>query len=170
MTSLSRQTTAMVILALLAGAGVGYAFGRERVEAELAQQYRQFRAEYANLAWKARDPVGWRRDSAEWAKRAAAHVTGGLIREIQWEQTESPCAVTFVIPDTTYRWARLFSAQAKGLDAMHYGVGFAFKRTGFQEGDSVRVVIPNTSCQTTYFSGSLSPGWANGPPQLEVRQ
>jgi hypothetical protein len=169
MTMLSRHTTAMVLLALLAGGGVGYVIGRERVAAEVARHYRRFEAEYMNLAWKARDPVGWRRDSAMWAKRAAAHVPGRLIREIQREQTESHCAVTFLIPDTTYRWARLFSAQGKGLDGAYYGVGYAFKRTGFQEGDSVRVVIPNTSCQTTYFSFGLSPGWANGPPQLDVR-
>ena len=169
MTNRALGTKWLIVLCVLSGAGLGYVCGRERADWEAMRRYQGFLAEYQSLARKLRDPAGWLRDSAAWAALEAKHPYGGLITEIKREQAENHCAVTFLIPDTNYRWARLFYARARNLTDTYDGVGYAFKASGFQQGDSIRVVIPRTSCQTTYFAQGLSPGWAAGPPHLDVR-
>jgi hypothetical protein len=163
------STRWIVALALVAGAGMGYLGGRERADAEVARQYGQFRAAYLELRRKAENPEAWRRDSAEFALRETRAAPRRLPLELKREQVMNHCAVTFLITDSTLTWARLFYVQAKDLDGREYGRGYLYRDKGFQSGDSVTVVVPETSCQTSYFSFGFNLGGVPVPLRLDVR-
>ena len=136
---------------------------------KLHRQYGQFRASYLELRRKADNPEKWRRDSAEFAARDARATPRRLPRELKREQVMNHCAVTFLITDSSLTWARLFYAQAKDLDGREYGRGYSYRPRGFNPGDSVTVVVPETSCQTSYFSFGFNLGGVPVPLRLDVR-
>lgn len=147
-------TWLLVGLALLAGGAAGVLAGRHWAAWSARAAWHRARRNVVDVAARAHDPAGWRRDSAARAAREAAAFAAFARRgrevplEVRREQVSRHCALSYAIRDTAYRGATLFHVRAE--NARRVGVtlaeAWAYRPGGWGPGDTVTVVVPDVWC------------------------
>jgi hypothetical protein len=152
-----RTTLAIIslLLALTLGVLIGITADQYFRLRTFRDYFRQQRRYAARFGTRARDPKQWVQDSARmaaWERIARDQV---MPREIARFQAMMHCAVSFQFRDTLARHMQLMNAKAWDRNAPGVTVaeGWTFKPGGFQQGDTVTVVLPNVWCGDLVIGG-----------------
>jgi hypothetical protein len=98
-----------------------------------------------------RDPEQFRKDSASQAliSKRFESIRHAVPAEVRRVQALSNCAISFEFRDTSYRAMKLFDVTA--WDRLAPGTvvsrAMAYSETGFDQGDTATVVLPNVYCR-----------------------
>jgi hypothetical protein len=159
------------LLAFLTGLGLGIA-GARSLEDYLEYRERRSAVIYSRQYPRRRMEAIQRAESLAAQRDTSMRYFRLPPMEVERAQVSQHCAITYAFTKGSEIGFPLLSARADDPHSLEpVGQAWAYKRGGFQIGDTVTIVIPNANCGATVVSG-WSWGLADpplGPARLLVR-